>query len=84
MTLDIRNNAGIPLGSYLPGTGGGSSGGGGSSSGGGGSSVNVDLSNYYTKPDIDEKFEAIDALVSELTGSKSEYVDLLNELNGDV
>lgn len=78
MTLDIRNNAGIPLGSYLPGTGGGSSG------GGGGGSVNVDLSNYYTKPEIDEKFEAIDALVSELTGSKSEYVDLLNELNGDV
>lgn len=77
MTLDIRNNAGIPLGSYLPGTGGGSS-------GGGGGSVNVDLSNYYTKPEIDEKFEAIDALVSELNGSKSEYVDLLNELNGDV
>ena len=44
----------------------------------------ADLSNYYTKPEIDEKFEAIDALVSELTGSKSEYVDLLNELNGDV
>lgn len=82
MTLDIRNNAGIPLGSYLPGTGGGSSGGGGSSSGGG--STGADLSNYYTKPEIDEKFEAIDALVSELNGSKSEYVDLLNELNGDV
>lgn len=82
MTLDIRNNTGIPLGSYLPGTGGGSSGGGGSSSGGG--STNVDLSNYYTRPEIDEKFEAIDALVSELNGSKSEYVDLLNELNGDV
>lgn len=82
MTLDIRNNAGIPLGSYLPGTGGGSSGGGGSSSGGG--SVDVDLSNYYTKPEIDEKFEAIDTLVSELNGSKTEYVDLLNELNGDV
>lgn len=70
MTLDIRNNAGIPLGSYFPGTGGGS--------------ADVDLSNYYTKPEIDEKFEAIDALVSELNGSKTEYVDLLNELNGDV
>lgn len=72
MTLEVRNNIGIPLGAYAPGSGGGSGG-----SGGG------DMSNYYTKTEIDQKLEAVDALLGEITGDKSMYVDLINEINGE-
>lgn len=70
MTLEVKNNIGIPLGSYSPGSGGGGGGGG-------------DLSNYYTKTEIDQKLEAVDALLGEITGDKSMYVDLINEINGE-
>lgn len=69
MTLEVRNNIGIPLGSYSPGSGGG---------GGGGSSGDT-----YTKDEIDDFFAEIDALLAELEGSKSTYVTMLNELNGE-
>lgn len=68
MTLEVKNNIGIPLGSYSPGSGGG----------GGGSSGDT-----YTKDEIDSFFAEIDALLAELEGSKSTYVDMLNELNGE-
>lgn len=72
MSLEVKGNMGIPLGAYAPGSGGGSGG-----SGGG------DMSNYYTKREIDQKLEAVDVLLGEITGDKSMYVDLINEINGE-
>lgn len=78
MTLEIKTNTGIPLGAYIPGTG--SSGGGGSTPGGGGGSS----TNSYSKEEIDAMFAEFENLIADVTGDKAEYVDLINEINGDV